>query len=79
MIFAGWRGDFNSNELASNLVVDSPKELIVNWKRQYLTKISFRGLPNGSRAGLWVNEGEIWTQVPRLIDNGPTSLDNPQG
>ncbi|MEM2882187.1 MAG: hypothetical protein QXL35_02915 [Candidatus Bathyarchaeia archaeon] len=64
IVFAGWGGAISSTDPEVGITIDSPKEVIANWRRQYSIKIGFRGLPNGSRAGLWVNGGEVWTKVP---------------
>ncbi|MEM3439539.1 MAG: hypothetical protein QXG32_01290 [Candidatus Bathyarchaeia archaeon] len=64
IVFAGWGGAISSTDPEVGITIDSPKEVTANWRRQYSVKIGFRGLPNGSRAGLWVNGGEVWTKVP---------------
>lgn len=64
IVFAGWSGALSSPDPEAEMVIDSPKEVIANWGRQYSVRIGFRGLPNGSRAGLWANGRELWIKVP---------------
>jgi len=66
-VFSGWSGDLSSAEAESEILVDSPKEVVANWRRQYSVRVGFSGLPEGSRAGLWVNGREMWTRVPEKI------------
>lgn len=42
MIFKGWAGDISSNERKITFVMDGPKQLMVDWRGQYL--LSVKGL-----------------------------------
>lgn len=64
ILFAGWGGAISSTDPEAEITIDSPKEVIASWRRQYSIKIGFWGLPNGSRAGLWVNGRDVWAKVP---------------
>ena len=64
IVFSGWSGDVRSSAAEAEVKIDSPKEAIANWRRQYSLKVGFSGLPEGSRVRLFVNGREEWARAP---------------
>jgi len=58
-IFSGWSGDISSTEQTTTVVMDGPKTITANWKKQYLVVVQSE---YGSVSGAgWYDEGSTVT------------------
>jgi len=64
LMFYGWTGDQESSDFEGVAIVDKPKILHANWKRQYEIQISTKGLPSGVTVTLAVNENQTTVRAP---------------
>jgi len=54
-IFTGWTGDFQTSNSSLSILMDSPKHIEANYKKQYQVCFDAAGLPNGTIIELNVN------------------------
>ena len=54
-VFAGWSGDYEGLSCEASVVMDVPKVITANWRKQYLVNFNVVGLPNGTSVSVGVN------------------------
>jgi hypothetical protein len=59
-IFISWSGDFSSTDTSGSLLIDSPKEITVNWRKQYMLELEAPTLSSFSGGG-WHDAGALIT------------------
>jgi len=86
LMFRGWTGDQESSNFEEVVMIDKPKTLRANWKRQYEILITTKGLPSGVAINITVNKNQTTVSVPfrhrqwvdaesaLMINTSPTNL-----
>ncbi|MEM2550202.1 MAG: hypothetical protein QW689_07300 [Nitrososphaerota archaeon] len=59
-VFSSWSGDARTIDQKGSVVMDSPKKVTANWKKQYYVKVSSQ-LPRFTGGNYWYDEGSTVT------------------
>ncbi len=75
-VFTDWTGDLQTSNTSLSVLMDSPKHVKANYKKQYQVHFNAAGLPNGTVIELNVNGISLNTTVPdgysTWFDSGAT-------
>jgi len=75
-VFTGWTGDLQTSNSSLSILMDSPKHVEANFKKQYQVYFDAAGLPNGTIMELNVNGASYNVTVPdsysAWFDSGAT-------
>jgi len=75
-VFTGWTGDLQTSNSSLSILMDSPKHVEANYKKQYQVYFNAAGLPNGTIIELNVNRSSHNVTVPdsysAWFDSGAT-------
>jgi hypothetical protein len=63
-VFTGWSGDLTSNADNASILMDKPKSVIANWKKQHQISFAIIGLPNGTPVAMKVNDATFNVTAP---------------
>jgi len=64
LAFSGWAGSQDSRNNNDTIIIDRPKILRANWKRQYEIKVSTKGVPQGVALNVTIDGNQTVASVP---------------
>ena len=65
LVFKKWTGDTVSENRRISLIMDRPRNLIANWKRQYFVVLEYDPIMEGPEQVGWLDEGTVLTITAR--------------